>query len=282
MGLVGRSGAPRGAIRRRVGRILFHCLVWSLVIVVLVPLLWPLMMSLHGVTVPTLLDQGVRWWLAGVDVDVFVYTALSPALHRLIGNSVLVATLTGIFSAAIATTGAYALDRFEFAGRRPAAWLMLVLLMVPQAIVVIPLFIFFHTIGLHDTRIGLVVAYVAFTLPFTTWLLYPMFSRIPRDYEQAAMVDGCTRLGAFLRVFLPLAKPPIAAAFVLAWILAYNEFLYAIVLIDDPAIRTLPVGIRYGAGNIGVVAVLSTLPIVAIFAVLWWFFLAGDLRRFTD
>lgn len=275
-------GHARGWIRRRLARFAFHCLVWSLVLVVLVPLIWPLMMSLNEVSVEALVDRGLLWWLRGVDVGAFVYTVVYSPFLRVLANSVLVSTASAAVSAAVATTGAYGIARFDFGGRRLVVVSLLALLMVPQAVVAIPLFLLFDTLGLLNTRLGLVVAYVAFTLPFTTLLLWPLFASVPGWLEDAAMVDGCTRAGAFARVFLPAAEPAIAAAFTFGWILAYNESLFAVILIDDPAKRTLPVGFGYGVGAPGLASVLSSLPMLAIFGLLWRYFLADDVRRFVD
>ena len=276
-----RHERPTSDLRNRLAPVAFHCLVWSLVAIVLLPLVWPVMQSLNGVRITTLVDRGVLWWLRGVEFGAFLGTWLFTPIRRYLWNSVLVATATGVLSAAFAASAAYAVDRFEFTGRQVVSRSLLVFPAVPQTIVAIPLYLLFLDTGLFDTRVGLVLAYLAFTLPFTTWLLIPYFSRIPAWLEDAARVDGATRFGAFVRVFLPNVKPGLAAAFVLAWMLAYNEFLFAVMLIDSPAKRTLPVGITYGVGSPGVVSVFASLPMLVIFAVLWQFFLRGELDRWT-
>lgn len=267
--------------RRYARRAAFHCLLWSLVAVVLVPLVWPLMRALNDVTIEEFLDRGFLWWLRGAEFEVVVGVLAFSPLRRILANSFLVATVSAVVSAGLATAAAYALHRFRFAGRRPVAGALLAFLTVPQAVVAIPLFTSVRSLGLHDTYVGLIAAYVAYTLPFAVWLLYPLFSRIPTQYEQAALVDGCTRPGAFLRVFLPTAKPAFAAAVTLAWILAYNDYFYAVMLIDDPAKYTLPIGLRQGAGPPGLVAVVATLPVLAVFAVLWRFFLSDESLRYA-
>jgi multiple sugar transport system permease protein len=267
------------AIRRRFSTIGFHCLVWSLVFVVLLPILWPLLLSLHSVPVTTVFERGVGWWLSGIQFDAFAITLFQTPFLRLLANSVIVATAAALISTSLAATSAYGINRFEFPGRRFFAGSMLIQIMVPNVVVAIPLLLIFRTIGLFNTHFGLVLAYVAFTLPFTTWLLLPLFSTIPTWLEDAARIDGCSRPGAFFWVFLPVAKPAIAAAFTFAWIISYNELLFAVILLNDPVKRTLPVGYSYGVGDIGVASLLASLPILLIFAVLWRYFLQGDLRR---
>ena len=269
-------------IRRRLRPVLFHVLVWSLVFVVLLPLIWPAMMSLNEVRFEAFVDRGPLSWLDGVSFGAFLYTLLYTPFLRVLGNSVLVATVSALLSTALAATAAYGIDRFDFPGRRLVTGFLLVLLMVPPIIIVVPLFLSLRDLGLFNTRIGLVLAYVAFTLPFTTWFLIPYFSEIPNSAEEAALVDGCTRVGAFARTFLPTAKPALAGAFTFAWMLVYNEFMFASVLINDPAKRTLPIGISYGVGSPGVVAVLASLPMLVLFAVLWRYFLSEDVQRFLD
>lgn len=271
----------RDGIRRRLGQAAFHVFVWSLVLVVLLPLIWPVMLSLNEVRPEAFFDRGFLWWFDGVSFAGFLYALQFTAIPRYLGNSVLVATATGVLSAGLAATAAYGYDRFDFFGRRTAIRSLLVFPMVPMTIVAIPLYLFFLDTPLFDTHVGLVVAYVAFTLPFTTWLLIPYFSRIPEWLEEAAMVDGTTRIGAFARIFLPVAKPGLAAAFVLAWMLAYNEFLLAVMLIDTPAKRTLPVGLTYTFVDPGVISVVASIPMLVLFAILWWFFLRGEVRQST-
>ena len=275
----GRRSGTLGRLGKYLKPVAFHAVVWTLVGAVLAPLVWPVMMSLNDVRVETFLDRGILWWSQGVEVAPFlggiVYAFTLPYLW----NSVAVATATGVLSAAFAATAAYAIDRFEFPGRFLSSRALLVFPAVPQTIVAIPLYLLFLDTPLFDTRVGLVLAYIGMTLPYTTWLLIPYFSEIPDWLEDAALVDGATRLGAFLRVFLPNAKPGLAAAFVLAWMLAYNEFIFAVMLIDTPAKRTLPVGISYGVGGPGVLSVVASLPMIVVFALLWQFFLSGEVQR---
>ena len=282
MSLASESDQPTGTLLRYIKPVAFHCLVWSLVGLVLVPLAWPVMMSLNDVRPETFLDRGVLWWASGIEVAPFIGGIRFALSLPYLWNSIVVATATGALSAAFAATAAYGIDRFEFTGNTAASRALLVFPAVPQTIVALPLYLLFLDTPLFDTHAGLVLAYLAFTLPFTTWLLIPYFSEIPSWLEDAALVDGATRLGAFLRVFLPNAKPGLAAAFVLAWMLAYNEFTFAVMLIDTPAKRTLPVGLTYGVGGPGVVSVIASLPMLVVFALLWKFFLSGEVQRWLN
>src|SRR5207245_2207035 len=119
----------------------------------------------------------------------------------------------------------------------------LITYLVPPSILFIPLYAQIRTMGLADSLAGLVAAYPSFTVPFVTWLLMGYFGSIPEELEEAAMIDGATRFGAFRRIILPLAAPGVLAAGLFAFTQAWNEFLYALVFISDVKQRTLPVGL---------------------------------------
>jgi len=138
----------------------------------------------------------------------------------------------------------------------------------------------FSETPLFDTHAGLVVAYVAFTLPFTTWLLIPYVSQIPEWLEEAAMVDGSTRVGAFARVFLPVARPGARGGVRARLDARVQRVPVRRVAHRLPARRTLPVGLTFEAVPPGVVSVVASIPMLVIFAVLWWFFLRGGVRRY--
>jgi multiple sugar transport system permease protein len=270
-----RRGRRVVALFRRFG---FRCLVWSLVGVVLVPLVWPVMVTLNETTLAELVDKGLIWWLGDLRGTGFVLYTLT--LVRGLQNSLVVATATGVVSALFAACAAYSISRFDFAGRRAVAGALLVFPAVPQTIVAMPLYFFFLDTPLYDTLAGLVIAYVAMTLPFTTWLLIPYFARFPDWMEDAALVDGASRVGAFARVVLPNAKPGLAAAFVLAWMLAYNEFTFAVMLIDSAAKQTFPLIVTEETPA-APVTIAASLPMVVIFAVLWYSFLQEEVRRWV-
>ena len=159
-------------------------------------------------------------------------------------NSALVAISSTLVATAIGTIGAYALARLSFLGRAFLSRKTLITYLVPPSILFIPLYAQIRTMGLADSLAGLVAAYPSFTVPFVTWLLMGYFGSIPEELEEAAMIDGATRFGAFRRIILPLAAPGVLAAGLFAFTQAWNEFLYALVFISDVKQRTLPVGPR--------------------------------------
>jgi multiple sugar transport system permease protein len=197
-------------------------------------------------------------------------------------NSAVVAVSSTLLATAIGTIGAYALARLRFMGRAFMSSAVLITYLVPPSILFIPLYAQIRMLGLSDSLAGLIAAYPSFTVPFVTWLLMGYFESIPVELEEAAMIDGATRFGAFRRVILPLAAPGLLAAGLYAFTQAWNEFLYALVFITDVKQRTLPVGLSsfitgdvYGWGYLMAGAVLTTLPVIAVYIYLQKYMVEG-------
>jgi multiple sugar transport system permease protein len=197
-------------------------------------------------------------------------------------NSAFVAISSTLVATAIGTLGAYALARLRFMGRAFMSSAVLITYLVPPAILFIPLYAQIRTFGLADSLAGLIACYPSFTVPFVTWLLMGYFESIPVELEEAAMIDGATRFGAFRRIILPLAAPGVLAAALYAFTQAWNEFLYALVFITNVKLRTLPVGLSsfitgdvYGWGYLMAGAVLTTLPVIAVYIYLQKYMVEG-------
>jgi multiple sugar transport system permease protein len=197
-------------------------------------------------------------------------------------NSVIVSVASTFVAVAIGTIGAYALARLRFLGRSFMASATLITYLVPPAILFIPLYAQIRMLGLSNSLYGLVATYPSFTVPFVTWLLMGYFESIPEELEEAAMIDGSTRFGAFYRIVLPLSAPGVLAAGLYAFTQAWNEFLYALVFITDAKLRTLPVGLAsfitgdvYGWGYLMSGAALTTLPVIAAYIYLQKYMVEG-------
>ncbi len=198
------------------------------------------------------------------------------------GNSVFVAVCSTLVATGVGTIGAYALARLRFLGRGFMASATLITYLVPPSILFIPLYAQMRNLGLANSLAGLIAAYPSFTVPFVTWLLMGYFESIPEELEEAAMIDGATRFGAFYRIVLPLSAPGVLAAGLYAFTQAWNEFLYALVFITSVKLRTLPVGLStfitgdvYGWGYLMAGAVLTTLPVIAAYIYLQKYMVEG-------
>lgn len=197
-------------------------------------------------------------------------------------NSFKIASLSTLFTVVISMYAAYAIARIRFRGRYAFGILLLVTQMFPHILLVIPLFLIFQKVGLFNTHASLVIAYTAFSLPFTIWLLRGFFEAIPAELEDAASIDGASMLGIFHRVILPLAGPGIAAVTMFAFIRAWNEFLFALVFLQTHQLFTLPIGLasfqeeytfRWDLIMAG--ASIITLPVLLFFLLMQRFIVQG-------
>ena len=188
-------------------------------------------------------------------------------------NSVLVATLTVALALLMAITAAYALGRIQFKGKSTLLLAILAVSMFPQVAVLSGMFELMQALGLYNLSIGLVVPYTIFTLPFTVWVLTTFMRGLPRELEEAAIMDGCGPLRIIFEVFMPLLWPALVSTGLLAFIGAWNEFLFALTFVSDDNQRTVPVGISLisGAtayevpwGSIMAASVIVTVPLVLL------------------
>jgi multiple sugar transport system permease protein len=234
-------------------------------VVALTPYLWLLMTSFKT-RLDALADAPV--WLFTPTFEHYPTVFLDKAYLPLVGNSLIVAGVTTALSLAVGVPAAYVFARHDFAGKEDLFFFFLTTRMAPPISVVVPMFLVFGYVGLIDTRTSVILAHSTFNLSLVVWMMRGFFADIPREIDEAAQMDGHTRAGMFLRVLLPLAAPGMAATAVLCFILSWNEFLYALILVAFES-RTLTVGIPglvtpHGTlwGQVAAVAVVATLPIV--------------------
>jgi multiple sugar transport system permease protein len=252
----------------------------SLLVIVVFPFYWMTVTSFKGEDQMRSLVS--MFWPSPPVTENYEHLLRKTEFVSWFRNSVFVAISSTFVATAIGTIGAYALARLKFLGRAFMSSAVLITYLVPPSILFIPLYAQIRTLGLADSLGGLIAAYPSFTIPFVTWLLMGYFESIPVELEEAAMIDGATRFGAFRRVILPLASPGVLAAGLYAFTQAWNEFLYALVFITDVKLRTLPVGLStfitgdvYGWGYLMAGAVLTTLPVIAAYIYLQKYMVEG-------
>jgi multiple sugar transport system permease protein len=252
----------------------------ALLVIVLFPFFWMTITSLKSEDQMRSLVS--MFWPSPVVTDNYRQLLTRTDFVAWFGNSAMVAVSSTLLATAIGTLGAYALARLRFLGRAFMSSAVLITYLVPPSILFIPLYAQMRNLGLADSLAGLIAAYPSFTVPFVTWLLMGYFGSIPVELEEAAMIDGATRFGAFRRIILPLAAPGVLAAALFAFTQAWNEFLYALVFITDVKLRTLPVGLStfitgdvYGWGYLMAGAVLTTLPVIAAYIYLQKYMVEG-------
>jgi multiple sugar transport system permease protein len=246
----------------------------------LLPLLWTFYTSLRT----NLAIQRFPTKLGFSDLSFAAYIGVwrDTNFPLLIKNSIIVSSMTVVISLTLGTLAGYALSRSKFRGRQGVLLTYLVIRLVPGVLLLVPMYIFMNTLGLLDSFFGLTLAYTTFTLPATIWLMKGFFDSLPPDLENAARIDGCSRMGALWRISIPLVLPGLAATGTLTAITAWNDVLFAIMLTSSDETRTWPVGLREMIGefqlpweSLTAAAMLSLLPVVIGFALVGRKMVAG-------
>jgi multiple sugar transport system permease protein len=193
---------------------------------------------------------------------------------KYVRNSTIIAVGNTLLSLAFGCLGAYALARLRFPGRSLIARGLVVTYLVPPALLFIPLFAVMSTLRLIDTHQGLILAYLSFSVPFSTWLLMGYFRSVPLELEEAALVDGCSRLGSLIRVILPMSLPALAVVTFFSFTQSWNEFLYANVFVNSVEVRTITTGLSlfivedvFFWGPMMGASFLSTLPPLVMYLI---------------
>ena len=206
----------------------------------------------------------------------------SRLLGRFFLNSAVVSVGSTLLAMALSALAAYGFSRFRLRWERPLILLLLFTQMLPGTLLIIPYFQLMAALHLINTYLSLILAYVSFALPFSTWMLIGFFRSIPLELDEAAMVDGCGRVGAFWRVILPLSLPGLVAVAIFTFLLAWNAYVFALVLTTDPKMFPLSVGIANMLGEYQVLwnemmaaAVLATLPVFVLYGFLERYLVQG-------
>lgn len=244
--------------RPKAARALTEAGRYAVLVLVLVLAAYPVFwMVTTGVKGPA---EAADWWSLprGVRLQNFVEVWGTGRFLTYFVNSVLVTAASVVLTVALAAPAGYAIARLRFRGGAAVFLLFLSGMMVPVHVTLIPLLKFMQLLGLYDTRTGLVAVYVAFSLPVAVVLFAGFFREIPTELEEAAVLDGCGPLATFLYVALPLARPAVAGVAMLTLVNVWNEFILALVLLQDPAKITLPLGVRNLRGEFG-----SDVPLMA-------------------
>lgn len=228
-----------------------------------------------------------RWIPSHLTVQPFIDMWSTIPLARYFVNSIIVSTVASVASVLVALLASYAVSRYRFRGRQLFSVVVLSTQMFPGILFLLPLFVIFVNlsqstgINLYGSRLGLIITYMTFTLPFAIWMLVGYLDTVPRDLDEAAMVDGNGPMGAFIRVVIPAAVPGIVAVLIYAFMTAWGEVLFASVLTDDST-RTLAVGLQgYATQNqvywnqIMAASLTVSVPVVVGFLTLQRYLVAG-------
>ncbi|WOS65761.1 carbohydrate ABC transporter permease [Sinorhizobium fredii] len=250
-------------------RTAFYLLVATIILIAVFPFYYAILTSLKSGTALFRVD----YWPTELSLANYISVVSAGSFLRNLGNSLLVATLVVAISLLFAVTAAYALGRVRFRGRSLLLLTILSVSMFPQIAVLAGLFELIRGIGIFNTPLALIFSYMIFTLPFTVWVLTTFMRDLPVEIEEAAIVDGASPWVIITRVFMPLMWPALVTTGLLAFIAAWNEFLFALTFTSSDVQRTVPVAIALLSGssnfeipwgNIMAASVIVTVPLVVL------------------
>jgi len=254
----------------------------ALLLFAAVPMLWMFLTSIK--TQFAALEYPPQWipeapTLAQYENLLSPRSDIGPEFLRYMGNSVWVATATTIIGVLVAVPAAYAFSRMRFPGRGFLFYSVLLRNMFPAVVFLMPLFIVMRRLDLVNTHASLILTYLTFGLPLSIWLLKGFYDNIPIELEHAARIDGASRFQAFIRIIMPLSSPGIIATAIYSFIIAWNEYLYAVTFINSKELLTLPVGLQRfftefvtNWPGLMAAAFIMSVPVVVLFLVLQKYF----------
>jgi len=246
------------------------------------PFYWMIVASLKPLII--LAMDPLDLWLSPSELTLRAYKDIwfQFEFGRYFANSAYVSALTVLLTVSLATLAAYSIARLRFRGRWALSRSILIIYMFPAIVIAVPMYALYTKLGLRNDLHGLMLIYLAQTLPVAIYMLHSYFKTLPPDLEEAGLIDGCSRLGVIWRITVPLSLPAMASVALYTFMIAWNEFLFAFLFLDSPSKFTLSRGIMQIADNINVsqqllmaAAVIATVPIILIFLVLERYLVKG-------
>jgi multiple sugar transport system permease protein len=251
-----------------------------LILVSVFPFLWMALSSIK--TLGELYTVPPVWLPKAPTLANYAKVLFDSNVPRYFVNSTVISLGSTAIALILAIFASYGFARFEFRGKTAAQAFVLVGQLLPTAAIIIPLFVTLRIFGLVNTYLGLILVYTILTLPLSVWMLTSYFRAIPKELEEAAIIDGATRLGILFRITLPLSLPGIVAIVVYAFVTTWNEFIFALVLAQDSRVKTLPIGIAEFTtefntdwGAVMAASLIMTLPIAILFFAMQRMFVGG-------
>ena len=266
--------------RRPIGNILIGGGALLVVAVCLFPFIWMGLSSIKVIgelyTVPP------RWWPDAPTLANYWKVIFESNIPRYFVNSVVISFGATGLALLLAIFASYGFARFDFRGKPLLQAFVLIGQLLPTAAIIVPLFITLRVLGLVNTYWGLILVYMIITLPLSVWMLTSYFKAIPVELEEAAIIDGASRLGVLFRITLPLSIPGIVAVVVYAFVTTWNEFIFALCFATDSSVKTLPIGIAEFStefntdwGAVMAASVVMTIPIALLFFSMQRLFVSG-------
>jgi multiple sugar transport system permease protein len=246
----------------------------------LLPIFWTVKISVTPTDL--LYSEGIRLWPSRMTLANYDSVMRASDFPRYFLNSLIVSLATAIIVTVVASAAGYALSRFRFRGKTMVSFFLLMTQTFPLVMVIPPIYRIMGSLGLTDNLYGLIVIYTAFNIAFATFLMQSFFDGVPRDLEEAAMIDGCTRLVALRRIVLPLTMPGMGATLAFVFTAAWSELLFALMLINSESQKTFSVGLLTFVGKFAVdwgqmmaASVLALIPVCVFFVFLQRYLVTG-------
>ncbi len=251
-----------------------------LVVITMFPFLWMLISSFKQLS--ELYTVPPTWIPVAPSWTNYLNVLFESNVPRYFLNSVIISAGSTAIALALAILASYGFARFKFRGRTAAVALIIVGQLLPTAAIIVPLYVVLNWLGLLNTYLGLILAYLILTLPLSVFMLISYFRGIPVELEEAAIVDGASRLGVLLRITLPLSMPGVVAVIVYAFVTTWNEFIFALCFALDSSTKTLPIGLAEFTtefntdwGAVMAASVVMTVPIAILFLAMQRLFVGG-------
>jgi multiple sugar transport system permease protein len=263
-------------------RTLTSALIYVALLAGAVVMMLPLLYTIATALKPNAFVFEPRFWPENPTFDNFVRAWNANNFQLYFLNSLKIAIVTTVLTVFVAATQAYAFARMRFPGKDVLFTIYLITMMIPGMLLIIPQFIQARSFGLINTHLGLILIYVVGSIPFQTFLLRAFFERIPRELEEAAYIDGASRFGTFWRIAVPLAAPGLGTAAIFAFLGSWDEFTWALTIISDVDLRTLPIAIRMFQGQnatqwglVFAAALIAIVPVMVVFVAFQRTFVKG-------
>jgi multiple sugar transport system permease protein len=262
------------------GTLFAYAVICAVTFAVLFPLVW---MVLTAVKPTAEIYSPTSGWLPSrLDWSHLKAAWVEKNFSTYFINSFVVSVVTAVFSTVVAILGGYALARFEFVGKRFLGAFVLLIYLVPVILLALPFYLLLSMLDLLDTRLGLILAVATYAVPFSIWVLKGYFAQVPPEIEEAAIVDGASRIGALWWVVLPVALPGIVATFLFCFILAWDDYLFGLIIVNSDSMRTLPLAVGLMASDYAIsdglmmaMGTITTLPIVLLYLFFQRYFISG-------
>lgn len=272
----------RVKVESTVLRVLQVCGIALLVLLVALPFYWMILASVKPLGL--LMRNPLELWVTPAQFTLDAYRRVWVEFNfgRYFANSAYVAILTSVLTISVASLAAYTIARLRFRGRALMSRSILLIYMFPAIVLAVPLYAIYSKLGLRDSLNGLILVYMAQTLPVSIYMLYSYFQTLPGELEESGLIDGCSRMGVIWRIVIPLSLPAMASVGLFTFMISWNEFLFAFLFLDSPSQYTLSRGIVQIAENVNIsrqlvmaASVIATVPILVLFLSVERFLVAG-------